>query len=81
MSGPLSFQFGKLIVIAGFVLVVAGLVLMVGSRAGFFGLGRLPGDLSYKAKNFSFYFPVMTCLILSLIGTLILWLVEWLRRR
>ncbi|HEY6292888.1 MAG TPA: DUF2905 domain-containing protein [Terriglobia bacterium] len=73
-------QLGKLIVMAGVALVVLGLLLMVGSRAGFLGLGRLPGDVAYKSKHFSFYFPMVTCLLLSVLATLALWLISFLRR-
>ncbi|HUI41748.1 MAG TPA: DUF2905 domain-containing protein [Terriglobia bacterium] len=53
---------------------------MAGSRLGFFGLGGLPGDLAYKGRHGSFYFPVVTCLVLSALATLILWLVSVVRR-
>lgn len=74
-------QLGKLFVIIGFVLVALGLALMLGSRFGFLGLGRLPGDIAYKGKNVSFYFPVVTCLVLSVLLTLILWLFSFFSRR
>jgi hypothetical protein len=74
------YHFGKLVVIFGLVLLVVGLVLMLGSRIGLFGLGKLPGDITYKSKNVSFYFPIVTCLLLSALATLILWLVSFLRR-
>jgi len=78
MGAPLSFHLGKMVIIAGIVLVVIGLLLMVGSR---FGLGRLPGDIVYKGKNVTFYFPIVTCLVLSAVVTLILWLISFLSRR
>jgi hypothetical protein len=81
MAGPLSYQFGKLMVVAGIVLVVVGLLLMLGSRVSFLGLGRLPGDIAYKGKNVTFYFPIVTCLLLSLALTLIFWLISLLSRR
>ncbi len=80
MGGPASFQFGRFLVIAGIVLVAFGLILMAGSRFSFFGLGRLPGDIAYKGKNFQFYFPIVTCLVLSAAATVILWLISLLRR-
>jgi hypothetical protein len=43
-------------------------------------LGRLPGDISYRGKNSSFYFPVVTCLILSAVLTVVFWLVNGMRR-
>ncbi len=76
-----SFQLGKFLVIAGIVLVGLGLLLMAGSRLSFFGLGRLPGDIAYRGKNTFFYFPIVSCLILSVVLTLIFWLVSFLTRR
>jgi len=80
MTGSLTFQFGKLILVLGLVLVAIGLLVMAGSRMGFFGLGKLPGDISYKSKSVSFYFPVVTCILLSALATLILWLISFFRR-
>jgi len=62
---------GRLLIIAGIVLVVAGLAWPYLSRLG---LGRLPGDIVIRRENFSFYFPIVTCLIISVIGSLLLWL-------
>ncbi len=81
MKGEIPFGFGKLLVVAGVVLVVLGLMVMAGSKISFFGFGRLPGDIAYKGKNVSFYFPIVTCLILSVVLTLILWLFSFLSRR
>jgi Protein of unknown function (DUF2905) len=76
-----GFQMGKLLVIAGGVLVVVGLLLMAGSRFSFWGLGRLPGDITFKGKNSTFYFPFTTCVVLSVIITLVLWLISYFTRR
>ncbi len=70
-----------MVVIAGIALVVVGLLLMAGSRVSFFGLGRLPGDIAYKGKHVTFYFPIVTCLLLSAVVTLIFWLISVLGRR
>jgi hypothetical protein len=80
MAAPLTFQLGRVMVILGVVLVAVGLLLVTGSRLGFFALGKLPGDIAYKGKNVSFYFPAVTCLILSAVGTLAFWLISFLRR-
>ena len=75
------FQAGKLVVIAGIALVAVGALLMAGSRLGFLGsVGRLPGDIAYKGRNVSFYFPVATCLILSVVVTFVFWLISFIRR-
>jgi hypothetical protein len=57
--------------ITGLVLAVVGLLLWIGAGKGW--LGKLPGDIQYTRGNFSFYFPVVTCILLSLLLTLILW--------
>ena len=75
------FQLGKFLVIIGVLLVVAGLLLMGGATISFFGLGRLPGDIAYKGKNVQFYFPLVTCLVLSVVLTLVLWLVSLFTKR
>ena len=64
-------QLGKWIVIAGFGLVALGALLWLAGKAGL-PLGRLPGDLRFERENFSVYFPVVTCIILSIILTLLL---------
>ena len=80
MNGAPS-QVGKLLVIAGILLVLVGLLLMAGSRLPFPGLGKLPGDVSYKGKNVTFYFPIVTCIILSVALTMVLWLISFFGRR
>lgn len=62
-------------------MVGVGLLFMAGSKFSFFGFGRLPGDIYYKGKNTSFYFPIISCLILSAILTLVLWVVSFLTKR
>jgi hypothetical protein len=65
-------ELGKLLVVLGVVCVAAGALLWSGLGRGW--LGRLPGDIHYTRGNFSFYFPIVACLLLSLLLTLILWL-------
>ena len=65
-------EMGKLLVVVGLVLVAVGVLLWSGLGRGW--LGRLPGDIHYTRGNFSFYFPVVTCLVLSVVLTLLLWL-------
>jgi uncharacterized protein (DUF3084 family) len=57
----------------GLVLVVAGLIILVGERLPL-RLGRLPGDLVLRGKNSTFYFPIVTCLIISAVLSAVLWL-------
>jgi hypothetical protein len=65
-------ELGKFLVIVGALLVLAGALLWSGFGKGW--IGRLPGDFHYTRGNFNFYFPLTTCLLLSLVLTLILWL-------
>jgi hypothetical protein len=59
----------------GLVLVVAGLIISFSPRLPNW-LGRLPGDINIKRDNFSFHFPLMTCLIISALLSFILWLLR-----
>jgi hypothetical protein len=63
---------GKTLIILGLILVAAGLLLHFSGRIPF--LGRLPGDIHIEKENFSFYFPLGSCLLLSLILSLLFWL-------
>ncbi len=72
-------ELGKMLLVAGLLLVGAGALLVFGARLPF-RLGRLPGDISYQGRHGSFYFPVVTCIVLSVGLTLILWIVNSFRR-
>jgi hypothetical protein len=61
---------GRTLLVVGGVLVAAGLLLMLGARVP--GLGRLPGDIVYRKGNVAFYFPLVTCILLSVVVTLLL---------
>lgn len=61
---------GKMVLIFGVFLVVLGGLMLVGGKL--FGLGRLPGDIFFQSGNFSFYFPVVTSIVLSLLLTILL---------
>ena len=65
---------GKLLIIFGGVLAIIGLVVIVTGRANL-PFGRLPGDIVYRGKNSTFYFPLVTCIVLSLVFSLIMWLI------
>ena len=66
-------EIGKLVLIFGLILVVVGGILWRFSN--FFGwVGKLPGDISVQKGNFSFYFPVVTCILISVVLTLLSWL-------
>jgi uncharacterized protein YybS (DUF2232 family) len=63
---------GKILVVVGLVIVALGLLVWSGIGKGWFG--RLPGDIHYTRGNFTFYFPVVTCILLSLVLTFLFWL-------
>jgi len=63
---------GKFLIITGLLIAAVGVLLWSGIGKGW--LGRLPGDIHYTKGNFSFHFPIVTCLLLSLLLTVILWL-------
>jgi DUF2905 family protein len=67
-------QLGRLLVIVGLVLLVVGAALMLGPRVPW--LGRLPGDILIERPGLRFYFPLTTCLLLSLLLTGVLWLLR-----
>ncbi|MCD6386419.1 DUF2905 domain-containing protein [Candidatus Sumerlaeota bacterium] len=62
--------FGKLFIFLGILLIVVGVFFLFGSKIKFFG--HLPGDIKIKKDNFTFYFPLMTCILLSILLTIIL---------
>ena len=62
---------GKFLVIVGLLIAAVGVLIWTGFGRGW--LGRLPGDIHYTRNNFSFHFPIVTCLLLSLLLSLVLW--------
>ncbi|MCW5555332.1 MAG: DUF2905 domain-containing protein [Verrucomicrobiae bacterium] len=65
-------EFGKLLIVVGLVIASVGLLLWLGIGKSW--LGRLPGDIHYTKGEFSFRFPLVTCLIISAVMTLLVWL-------
>lgn len=63
---------GRALIVAGAVVLVLGLILTFTSRLPW--LGRLPGDILIRRGNATFYFPLVTCLLLSLVLTIVFWL-------
>ncbi len=64
---------GRMLVVFGVLIALAGVVLLLVGRVGW--LGRLPGDIHIERGNWTFYFPLATSLLLSVVLTLILWIV------
>lgn len=71
-------ELGKLLLIFGIVLVVIGGLLTLGPKLPG-RLGRLPGDIIIRREHFTLYFPLVTCLLLSVILSLVFWLLGRLR--
>jgi hypothetical protein len=66
---------GRTVAALGIVLVIIGLLMMLGERFHI-RLGRLPGDIAWEGKNGSFYFPIVTCVLVSVALTLGMWLLR-----
>jgi Protein of unknown function (DUF2905) len=66
---------GKVLIVIGLALAALGGLLWLGGKANF-PLGRLPGDIRIERDNFKFYFPLTTCVLVSVAMTLILWLLR-----
>lgn len=66
--------FGKVLILSGFAILLIGLIITFWDKIPF--IGKLPGDIVWKGKNFTFYFPIVTSLLLSLIISLILYFLK-----
>ena len=68
---------GRVLIIAGLALVGVGLLVLLLGKMGL-PLGRLPGDIAFRGKNITVFAPLGTCLLLSLVLTLVLWAIgKW----
>jgi hypothetical protein len=68
---------GKVLIVTGIVILVAGIVITVAGRVPFLNsLGRLPGDITFRRGSATIYVPIVTCLLLSVLLTLILKLIQ-----
>jgi uncharacterized membrane protein len=70
-------QVGKWLIAAGIIIVLLGAIVMLLGRVGLF---RLPGDLEFGSKNWRVYVPIASCILISIVLTLILWLINYFRR-
>jgi Protein of unknown function (DUF2905) len=75
---PVVSELGKILTLMGLALAAFGLILWALGRSGFRGL---PGDIRYQGSHFRFYFPWVTCLVVSLIATALMWLWHWFGRK
>lgn len=71
-------QFGKWLIAAGLALMAMGVLVIFLSKMGLF---RLPGDVSLSGRNWKVFFPITTCVLLSIVLTLALWLVQYFHRK
>ena len=70
-------QIGKLLIVIGATIILMGLLFLL---LGQLGLFKLPGDLQFGSKNWRIFFPITSCIIISIVLTLIFWLISYLRR-
>jgi hypothetical protein len=70
---------GRLLVVLGIALIVIGVIVMLLGRSGM-PLGRLPGDIVYRGKNTTFYFPLATSIVVSVVLSLLFFLIGRLKR-
>jgi hypothetical protein len=67
-------QIGKILIFGGILLIIMGILFFFGDKIPF--LGKLPGDIIIKKENFTFYFPIVTSILLSLLISLIFYLLR-----
>jgi len=74
---PFFPEIGKFLIFLGILIILLGLIFTFGGKIPY--LGRLPGDIIIHRGNFHFYFPIKTCILISLILTFIFWIIKILR--
>jgi hypothetical protein len=72
-------ELGRLLLVLGGAVSLIGALLYFGARLPF-RLGRLPGDVVHRGEHTTFYFPIVTCLVVSVVISFLLWLISNLRR-
>ena len=65
---------GKLLILLGALIIVIGLLLLIGEKIPW--IGKLPGDIIIRKEKFSFYFPITTCIIISIILSFLFWIIR-----
>ncbi len=70
-------NFGKIILITGIVISLFGVIIILLGKIGLF---KLPGDIELEGKNWKVFFPVVSCIIISIVLTVILWIVRYFRK-
>ena len=69
---------GKILIYVGGTVVVVGVLLVLLGKTGL-PIGRLPGDMVYRGKNTTVYFPIVTCIVLSLVLSVVMYLIQKMR--
>jgi len=70
-------QLGKWLISVGIIIALLGAVVMILGRIGLF---KLPGDLEFGSKNWRIYLPIASCIVISIVLTIVLWLINYFRR-
>lgn len=71
---------GKILITTGAIIIMIGIVILFKDQIpGIRHLGRLPGDIVIQRKNFAFYFPIVTCIVISIVLTIVFYLFNKLR--
>lgn len=70
---------GRILIVVGLGIVALGLLVTLGAKLGLPRPGRLPGDIVWQGKNSTFYFPVVTCIVVSILLTLVFSIINRLR--
>jgi len=73
--------FGKTLVVIGGIFIVVGLLFMLSERLNFPFFGKLPGDIHIKGKNVQVYFPIATSIILSILLSLVLYVISYFSKK
>jgi len=68
------FSLGKFLIVSGIIFIALGIILILAKDIPYFG--HLPGDILIRRENFSFYFPLTTCILLSILASFIFWLLR-----
>ena len=67
------FDFGKTLIIIGLVIAIVGVLIVMGGKVPW--IGRLPGDFTFRGEKFTFYFPLATSILISVVLSLLFWLI------
>jgi len=70
-------QFGKLILLLGIVTSIIGIAVILLGKMGLF---KLPGDIEFEGKTWKVYLPIATCIVISILLTVIIWLIKYFKK-